>query len=379
MRLKEKYRELERRWKEKMRKLTFGYEYAYGRGYSFPPLSISIMLTYHCNLRCVMCWQYGEKGVFKRLTPEIKNKTVSLENWKKVVDNFFPHWKPRIFLWGGEPFLYSGLLEFVQYMEEKGLPCIVNTNGTFLAEKSSEIVSSGLDSFLISIDGVGEVHNSIRKGGNSYQKIVEGITAVQKLKREKGRMKPKIILNCTINPLNVRILPEMVRLADKLRVDFLQFSHIWFTSQSLGEEYAKILKEEFNCEATSWQGFVRNGFVDLNLAELVQQLQFLKRISTSVPIDFLPNLKPEQVIDYYRNPSRIFFRSYCLSPWMEAAILPNGDVTPCTDRPDFIVGNVLEEPLPLIWNNQRFRSFRRRLREKGIFPICPRCCGFYYR
>ena len=58
-------------------------------------------------------------------------------------------------------------------------------------------------------------------------------------------------------------------------------------------------------------------------------------------------------------------------------IRTDGTVIPAHGRCyNFPVGNVTERPLPELWNNTRFRTFRQTLREAGgTLPACARCCG----
>ena len=58
-------------------------------------------------------------------------------------------------------------------------------------------------------------------------------------------------------------------------------------------------------------------------------------------------------------------------------IMPNGDVATCRDHTDYVVGNIQDDSLLSIYNNDRYRAFRRALKscENGLFPICARCCG----
>jgi radical SAM protein with 4Fe4S-binding SPASM domain len=56
--------------------------------------------------------------------------------------------------------------------------------------------------------------------------------------------------------------------------------------------------------------------------------------------------------------------------------MPNGDVAPCRDYPDYVVGNIKEDSILDIFNNGRYRKFRQALKDMGgLFPICARCCG----
>ena len=96
-------------------------------------------LTPACNLRCVMCGQYGDKGVMKDCAAEETKKILPLETWKKVIDEIAPQ-RPVTYIWGGEPFLYPDLFPLARYMVEKGLYVSVNTNGTLMERHAEEIV-----------------------------------------------------------------------------------------------------------------------------------------------------------------------------------------------------------------------------------------------
>lgn len=54
----------------KMRFLSF-LSYHFLRGKSAPPETISLLLTYRCNLHCKMCGQWGERGSLKALPPSV--------------------------------------------------------------------------------------------------------------------------------------------------------------------------------------------------------------------------------------------------------------------------------------------------------------------
>jgi radical SAM protein with 4Fe4S-binding SPASM domain len=61
----------------------------------------------------------------------------------------------------------------------------------------------------------------------------------------------------------------------------------------------------------------------------------------------------------------------CRAPWVDMCVLANGDVIPCLD---YKVGNVRQETLAAIWNGERFRRFRRLLRQEEILGACQTCC-----
>ena len=53
----------------------------------------------------------------------------------------------------------------------------------------------------------------------------------------------------------------------------------------------------------------------------------------------------------------------------------NGDVSPCRDYHDYVVGNIKDHTLTELWNSERYQAFRRSLTTEGLMPVCSRCCG----
>ena len=53
----------------------------------------------------------------------------------------------------------------------------------------------------------------------------------------------------------------------------------------------------------------------------------------------------------------------------------NGDLSPCRDYHDYVVGNLKEATITELWNSEAYRRFRRSLAEDGLMPVCSRCCG----
>ncbi len=53
-----------------------------------------------------------------------------------------------------------------------------------------------------------------------------------------------------------------------------------------------------------------------------------------------------------------------------AFVDPRGRVHPC---PSLDMGNAFVEPFSRVWNNRRYRAFRRLVRRHGRLPFCQRC------
>jgi len=338
------------------------------------PRVLTFMMTYRCNLRCTMCWQWGEQGLFHELSREHEVQQLDLPTLRAVIDDVEQE-GTGVFLWGGEPFLHRDLLPFVEYVKSKGMYCSINTNGTYLPRDSRRLVDLGVDALMVSVDGPREVHDRIRGMQGSFQKIADGVQAVREARNGNGR-KPEIIVNTTISPGNQAVLMETHKIVEAMGADRMILSQLWFTTEQIGRANEAYFREKFSAHAPSWRGFVMDVSV-LDTRLIADQMQAMSLLKGPMELRFLPDIFPEQVHDYYRRPSEAFGRTRCLVPWLEAEILPNGDVTPCSDRPDLIMGNVKRERFHEVWNNDSYQSFRRAMREDGLFPYCSRCCGLW--
>ncbi len=358
-------------------------DYYFRDGTAAPPNAVCIKLTNACNLRCRMCGQPREgcrPGDPKYAPKEFFLQSVPLETFTRLLDEIASV-KPNLYLWGGEPFLYKDLLELVRRAKARKLTVQINTNGLLLAAHAAEIVESGLDDLIVSVDGPEEVHDTVRGRTGTFRRMQEGVAAVIEQKRRRGLKRPVIRVRGTVSPDNFSVLAELIETAETLGADSLNFNWTWFTTPQTGAAHQRLMKELFGIQSLSWMPFVTDVIMDPERMKkydgLKAELYKLLRSRSRLPISMSPGLLPEQVEAYYENLDETFGRRTCSSVYVKSYILPNGDVTPCPDFPDYICGNIGEKPFLDIWNGERYRQWRCELKKRGLFPICARCCDLF--
>jgi MoaA/NifB/PqqE/SkfB family radical SAM enzyme len=336
---------------------------------------ISMRITNRCNQRCAICAQWGEHGYNLTRPNSQLSQTIPVETYKKMVDDI-SHLKPHIYITGGEPFLYKELVPLVNYMKKKKLSVQIVTNGVLLEKYADEIVDNGWDIICASIDGSREVHDKCRGLEGAYDTLFRGIEKIQKLKSRQRTSKPYILTLTTVSKTNASSLVESLKEAQKFHPDFMVIYYSWFTTEEIGQRHVSVMQEKLNCTPRAWKGYLldREG---INLPELVKNVQEIKSTDFGCPALFVPDLKLEDIPTYYLEPDNILGYDKCVAPWFMVDIMPDGSVVLCRDHPDYMVGNISDESLIDIYNNERFRAFRRVIRncENGLFPICARCCG----
>ena len=366
------------------------------------PTFVQLRVTNLCNLRCKMCGQWGDTGIFRsqsaagagdgaleraRIVELIGAKRqLALADYVRLLDELAPA-RPIVSLFGGEPFLYPDILPLVREIKARGLTCTVITNGGRLESLARDLVEAGIDSIAVSIDGPAEVHNRIRGRSDSFEKAAAGIRAVARWQKELRAAVPFQMAILPVTELNLDSIRPALEALRELPLDTINVGLRWFVPPSVGAEYERVMREEFGVAATSWKGFDFDGRSIVatrgrQMADLVKMLKGLRRrrfLDSSVGrpwTSFVPEVPAERVPEYFTNFAETFGHSLCPVAWYFAQVEPDGDVTFCGDFPDYVIGNVRRQSFTEIWKGERAQKFRAKLAREPL-PICARCCGSY--
>ena len=131
---------------------------------------LSIEVTTHCNLNCLHCFVHGGRS---------KRSNLSIDVAKEIIAEGYDTGYRHLHITGGEPLLWEGLFETLDYAFFTGFETVVmNTNGTLLSENVCTRLEDH-DGLLISVslEGSEAFHNYIR-GVGSYEVAIQGIEKV---------------------------------------------------------------------------------------------------------------------------------------------------------------------------------------------------------
>ena len=172
--------------------------------------SLSIDVTYNCNLHCKHCFNSsGEKSYHKSFLDD--NQLLDIIS--QVAE--LPALESVCFC-GGEPFLRKEILyKGADILKKNNNDLSVNTvtNGMLLSDDViDEINSSNLNLIQVSLDGfTPEQHNFIRNNHNSYAKALNAIKKLCKTKKKVG-------VATLPTKINYDDIPKLVNLLNSLGV-----------------------------------------------------------------------------------------------------------------------------------------------------------------
>jgi radical SAM protein with 4Fe4S-binding SPASM domain len=152
------------------------------------PLLVDLELSSVCNLKCPMCYTITDE--FKN---KIKNKFMDFNLYIKIMDEIAGHVPSIRLSLRGEPTLYPKLIECIEYAKNKGIKEVsFLTNGSKLTEEYFEkIMLAGADWITISIDGLYDTYESIRKP-LKFIDTFEKVKMIKRLKQKHSSKKPVI-------------------------------------------------------------------------------------------------------------------------------------------------------------------------------------------
>jgi MoaA/NifB/PqqE/SkfB family radical SAM enzyme len=357
-------------------RLLSSLSYRLFNGRSAPPETISLLLTYQCNLRCKMCGQWGERGSLKDLSPTETKVHIEIPLIERLIEEV-KGFHPTITLFGGEPLLHSQWEEIVKRIKGAGLRCNMISNGILLKKRAEEAVRLGLDEIIFSLDGPAQVHDEIRGKKGVFNRALEGFQHLQEVKKKYGKQRPRVNVNTVIWEENYTMLGDIVEQAARFEAETITFHHLIFVDQGTFEETERISQAALNFSSPDWAGFMQDELPRIDPGIIIMQKRFIEQGKNAIPAFFYPNFTDEEIRAYYTT-FRFLPSSYkrrCLSPWMVAYVLPDGSVKPCLSL-GYVMGNLRKASFKDIWNGERAVRFRRQLKERGYFPVCPRCTEF---
>lgn len=329
--------------------------------------SVAFKITYACNLNCYMCNQRNETHKDKKH----HNANLDIKAAKNVIDQV-EKYKPQIYIWGGEPLIYPDLDELLEYTNEKKLTTCITTNGTLLHKHVESIVMNKVAEIAVSLDGPKEVHESIRSCKGIFDDIIRGLEMLKEYKKSHHAVLPIVDLHIVITALNHSMLYDFVKWINEQKLcRRIRLQYPMFYTQDMCNQFGKHVEDVFGVkDGKSWTYF-SGEYSQLDIEVLKENLRKIKRDFNNIII--YPNEVDTEI--WFTKPE-YSFRDKCKSAYNRINIEPNGDVVTCTDYPETKYGNIFEDRLENLFNNQLINQHRKKLcnNPKGI---CSRCSYLY--
>jgi len=316
---------------------------------SYPKRLIATLST-KCNSRCIMCevvrkkWDMPQKTIdeIKQLLPYLQSV-----NWQ-----------------GGEVLLLDNFYElFLESLKNKSLKQTIVSNGMLLNDKWIDALTDADIEFTISIDGLNkDVYEKIRYG-SKYDILLKNIKKLNEVRKKKNS-KLKLKMHTVIMRSNYKDTDKFIDFANEYNFDIIYMMPIW-GGQQIEENIYIENNLNIMSELSDKIGIAENKAKDYNI-EFFHSIPVIKkkRITEKVPLEKVEQKSENK--ESFNNENINFSEEktaeslFCYLPWQQLNIDPGGDVRPgcLCSKP---VGNVEQDSLLSIWNNEQMQEYRKRI------------------
>lgn len=296
-----------------------------------------------CNMRCAHCGSSCSDALPDQL---------SLDEAYKLIDELADLGLKWMTLSGGEPLTHKNWKQIATRLYEKGIETNMITNGSLITpEIAKSIAECHLSTVAISVDGTKEVHDKIRKPG-SFELLENAFALLRQHDVFLGAI-------TTVTKDNIDILPQ-------------------------------IKDELIHMGVNVWQ--LQFGLPMGNMAQIrekvidPEQIDYLLDFCYRTGLEGKIKIYPSDCIGYYSHKEiasrQIAFNTSTPTLWdgcnagiRSLGILHNGDVLGCTSIRDreFIEGNIREQSLRSIWEDENKFSWSRKFEKDELKGICGTC------
>lgn len=192
--------------------------------------NLLIHLLDRCNLHCKHCYLNAyENG--KHVLP--------LDLVKRTLDEANELGIKSVQLSGGEPFLYSHILEVLKSTIGKNFTVTLSTNATLIDDESAELLAEINARVVTSIDGPADYHDMFRGKRGSFAKAENGIARLVEL-----GVPIKIVT--TVCKDSLKYIDWCADWAYKIKAKALQFQPLENIGRGKGIENKRLQGERLN-------------------------------------------------------------------------------------------------------------------------------------
>lgn len=274
------------------------------------PIYVQFYVTARCNLTCEQCNIIYANSDLRECT---------LDEVKKVADNFAEMKVAMVLLTGGEPFARQDLAEIIYAFESRGVHVRMQTNGFASEERIIEAIEAGGRDISISLDTLRPALQDKINGGfnHSWHQALKAMSIFSQYLDPKNSFAS---LGCVLQPSNLNDVEDVIRFGTEVSwFTSLVPVHVSKQSHPMGfrtfdqnlrfrpADYEKVFELVDRVRSMREEGFL--------LYDSDQYLDDIKRFIANAPTKW-----------------RSKNNGVCDSPNLYFALLPNADFAPCCDH-----------------------------------------------
>lgn len=317
----------------------------HGRRAFTGPEQVVIDPTNRCNLQCVSCWLYSPFLNEDKPRSDWLKRELSKDILMRLIDDLALLQTKKIrFTGGGEPFLYSNLLDVIDYARKKGMAVALTTNfGMASKNQIQRLIDLGIEELAISLWAANpDTYQKVHPGTKAayFETIRENLLYL----KEQRNSLPRVTFANVIMNSNYDDFEAMYRFGIECGADAIYFTLADVFSHQTDQF---LLNDNERKQLLNKALRIKEKNQNERMIELEFFDGFIKRLSV-----------PEEEFKRGLYDKGEVQRIPCYVGWFFSRILADGSVAPCCRGVKKIMGNINKQSFQDIWFSQQYNEFR---------------------
>ena len=321
---------------------------------------VGISPTMKCSLDCGMCHQ-GQIKDWENMT---------YESFEKILKSLKKAGVTKVSLVGGEIFIHKDMWKFIELMEKMDFKYDLSSNLFFVPHFERIFTLKNLEMVTTSIDGLGELHDKIRRGKDAFEKTMGYVRRLV----EAGIF---VDVACVVQKANFDDLEKIVEYLCKMKIGKVTLIMENSVTEQEKLNTRRIIRRLTDSDSQIIVTSLDNPLGKLteeDYAKIPQKIERIKQIAEKYGVKFGSTIQLEdsQVLDKSTSLKEYgcgLFNGYGMTVYSDNSIhqccfmkLLNGsDIT-------------RESPYEIV-NSPEYKKIREYFQKHGAFEMCRNCCA----
>lgn len=293
-------------------------------------VEVAFELTHKCNLRCTHCYNQNNIRSYK--------EEMTTKQGFKALKDLRDFKVAKLKIGGGEPLLRKDFFDIYDYASFLGFEVNFSSNGILILENIEKIIDKNIKKLQISLDNIGEKHDTIRNYKGLFKIVAESV-------KELRKNNIKINIATTLTKANHKDLEQILEFCRENKV--YRWKIIKYIPKDRNDKLL-LSKKEYKHAVLLLSNYKKEGDISPEII-VAREFDFIK-----IPLDY--------------NDMQCFGGKSFLS------LKPNGNITPCSYMNNIICGNITTERIEKIWNSKKMIEFSKDYYDSGC-AYAEKCKG----
>lgn len=223
------------------------------------PKTVDLDVNWICNLDCPWCWWPEHEAAID---------TMSIDDWKRVIEVLYRDWVRNIVFSGWEPLLKKGLINLIKFAKEIWMQTTLSTNGILLPNNKN--ILEYVDQLGLPLDWSSHSKNKLmRISKTNFNHFESAINAIKLVQDEYSKI--ELTVRSVVTSVSIFDVPNILQSLKNNGINIYKIRWKIYQCATSWPRYNDIIKQWFLVSIERYRELllnVRKRYPEVNIGDL---------------------------------------------------------------------------------------------------------------